>query len=166
MDRAQESGLSGAGRVLLAVVAVIIFIVDRVSKGVVSANLPLGSERQVLPFLWIANTQNSGAAFGVARNATFVFLTASVVITVIIIVYAVRTPLDLWAGIVLGLILGGTVGNGYDRLFHGQVTDFLDLHWWPVFNTADSAISVGMVLLVLGYLLRRSDAGSSAPQRR
>ena len=166
MDRTQEGRLTAAGRVTIAVVAVIVFIVDRITKGVVGANLPLGSERQVLPFLWIANTQNSGAAFGVGRNVTLLFLTASVVIAVIIVVYAIRTPLDVWTGIVLGLVLGGTVGNGYDRLFHGQVTDFLDLHWWPVFNVADSAISVGMVLLVLGFLVRRSDAGTSAPQRR
>jgi signal peptidase II len=156
VDRAEEGGLTPgvAGRVVFVTLAVLVFIVDRVTKGLVSANIPPGTEQQVLPFLWIANTQNSGAAFGLGRNATFLFLGASIVIAVILIVYAVRNRLDAYTGAVLGLVLGGTVGNGYDRLVHGQVTDFMALHWWPVFNVADSAITVGMILLILGYLVR------------
>ena len=59
----------------------------------------------------------------------------------------------------LGLILGGTLGNGYDRVVHGTVTDFINFHFWPVFNVADSAISIGVLLMIAGYLLRRSPAG-------
>src|ERR1700730_18172957 len=59
-------------------------------------------------------------------------------------------------GVRLWLILGGTAGNGYDRLLHGTVTDFIALHFWPVFNVADSAITVGVVLLLLGYVLRQN----------
>ncbi len=55
----------------------------------------------------------------------------------------------------LGLILGGTIGNGFDRLFYGFVTDFINVHFWPVFNVADSAISTGVVLLIAGTLLRK-----------
>jgi signal peptidase II len=54
--------------------------------------------------------------------------------------------------------MGGTLGNGYDRVVHGTVTDFIDFHFWPVFNVADSAISTGVVLLIAGYLLRRPAA--------
>jgi signal peptidase II len=64
------------------------------------------------------------------------------------------------AGVLLGLILGGTAGNGYDRLLHGTVTDFIALHFWPVFNVADSAITVGVVLLLLGYVLRQRSESS------
>ena len=54
-------------------------------------------------------------------------------------------------------MLGGTLGNGYDRVVHaGSVTDFIAFHWWPVFNVADSAISVAVVALLAGYALRRS----------
>jgi len=56
---------------------------------------------------------------------------------------------------VLGLILGGTIGNGFDRLVHGTVTDFVNVHFWPVFNVADSAISTGVVLLIASYLIRK-----------
>jgi signal peptidase II len=138
LDRARAGGLT-AGRALCAIIAVAVFVVDRVTKALVAADIPVGTERQVLPFLWIADAQNSGAAFGIGRSATLVFLAASIIIG---------------AAIVIGLILGGTVGNGYDRLLRGEVTDFIDVHWWPVFNIADSAVSVGVALLVVGYLLR------------
>ena len=55
----------------------------------------------------------------------------------------------------LGLILGGTLGNGYDRIAYGTVTDFINVHFWPVFNVADSAVSIGVVLFLAGYLLRK-----------
>ena len=142
------------GRVLFGVVAVLVFIADRISKRMVMASVPLGTEKQALPHVWITNTQNPGAAFGVAQDATAFFLVASVVVTVGLIFYAARTPIGPWTGALLGLILGGAVGNGYDRLLHGTVTDFIALHFWPVFNVADSAISIGVVLLLVGYVLR------------
>jgi len=140
-------------------VAILVFIVDRVSKGLVTANVPYGTEREVLPYIWITNTLNSGAAFGVAQNGTPLFLVASVVVAAGLVFYLVRNPVGAWTGALLGLILGGTTGNGYDRLFHGTVTDFVALHWWPVFNAADSAISVGVALLLVGYLVRGKRAG-------
>ena len=72
-----------------------------------------------------------------------------------LVVYVARNPLQLWTDVTLGLIMGGTLGNGYDRIVHGTVTDFIDVHFWPVFNVADSAISIGVVLLVAGTLQRR-----------
>ena len=139
--------------------AVLVFIVDRVSKGLVTANVPYGTEREVLPHIWITNTLNSGAAFGVAQNGTPLFLVASVVVAAGLVFYLVRNPVGAWTGALLGLIMGGTIGNGYDRLFHGTVTDFVALHWWPVFNAADAAVSVGVVLLLAGYLVHQRRAG-------
>jgi signal peptidase II len=149
------------GRFLFVAVAALVFIADRISKRMVVATLPLGTERPALPHVWITNTQNAGAAFGVAQEATAIFLIASVVVAIGLVFYAVRTPLSVWAGVLLGLILGGTVGNGYDRLLHGTVTDFIALHFWPVFNVADSAISVGVVLLLIGYVLRQKGRQSA-----
>lgn len=133
---------------------------DRVTKVLVQALIPPGTEVQVLPHLWLANTHNSGAAFGIAPQATLLFLVASVVVAVGLAVYVVKRPVASWVGTVLGLIMGGTVGNGYDRLVHGTVPDFIDVHFWPVFNLADAAITVGVVLLLIGYALhpRRGEA--------
>jgi signal peptidase II len=141
-------------RVLFFTVAVIVVIFDRISKALVVANVPIGTEFQLLPFLWIQDGQNSGAAFGVGRSATLLFTVASVVVSVALILYAVRAQIRPWTGLCLGLILGGAAGNGYDRVVHGEVTDFIALHWWPTFNLADAAVSIGVILLVLGYLLR------------
>ncbi len=145
-----------AGRLAFVLLAVLVFIGDRVSKGLVAANIELGREVPAIPgVVWITNTRNSGAAFGFMPAGATLFLVASAVVAVAIVVYVVQNRGSVFTDALLGLILGGTLGNGYDRLFHGSVTDFIALHWWPVFNVADSAISVGVGLLLAGYLLRR-----------
>jgi signal peptidase II len=134
---------------------VVVFIADRVSKALVRANVPAGTEFPLLPGVWIANTQNSGAAFSIAPNATLLFLVASTVVAAALIYYVAGHEVSAVTGALLGLVMGGDLGNGYDRLFHGTVTDFIALHFWPVFNVADSAITVGVLLLALGYLRRQ-----------
>lgn len=138
------------------VVAVAVFVLDRITKTLVQAQIPLGTEVPVIGHLvGLTNVRNSGAAFGVAPAAAAFFLIASVVVSVGLVVYVVRNPGTSWSDAVLGLILGGTLGNGYDRVVSGTVTDFVNFHFWPVFNVADSAISIGVVLLIASYLLRR-----------
>ena len=121
-----------------------------------SANVPFGTEQPLLPHVWITNTVNAGAAFGVAQGGTLLlpFLLGSIAVSIGLVVYVARTPVGPWGGALLGLILGGTLGNGYDRLVYRSVTDFIATHFWPVFNVADSAISVGVALLLVGYLIR------------
>lgn len=138
------------------VVAVAVFVLDRITKALVQAQIPLGTEVPVVGHIvGLTNIRNSGAAFGVAPAAAAFFLIASVVVAVGLVVYVARNPGNPWTDAVLGLILGGTVGNGYDRVVYGTVTDFVNFHFWPVFNVADSAISTGVVLLIAGYLIRR-----------
>jgi signal peptidase II len=159
MDRAERALLT-PGRLAFGLVAAGVFVLDRVTKGLVNASVPQGTEVNVIPGLvWIANYRNAGAAFGLAPAGSLLFLVASVVVAVALVIYVARNPGHPLTDAVLGLILGGTLGNGYDRAFHGSVTDFIALHWWPVFNVADSAISVGVALLLAGYLLRARRAG-------
>jgi len=148
--------MQNAGKALFAAVAVLVFVLDRITKAIVSGSVPVGDERQVLPFLWITNTHNSGAAFGFAQEGALLllFTAGSIAVAIGLVYYVARTPTSLAVGVLLGLILGGTVGNGYDRLVNRTVVDFVDVHFWPVFNVADSAISVGVALLLAGYLLR------------
>jgi signal peptidase II len=130
-----------------------------VTKSLVEAQVPFGSEVSVVGrFVGITNVHNSGAAFGLVPAAAGIFLIASAVVSIGLVVYVARTPTSLSAGVVLGLILGGTIGNGFDRLVFGTVTDFVNVHFWPVFNVADSAISIGVVALIAGYLKRRPTA--------
>jgi signal peptidase II len=138
-------------------VAVAVFVLDRVTKTLVSAQVPFGTEVSVIGrFVGITNLHNSGAAFGLAPAGAGFFLVAAVAIAVGLVVYVARTPGDLWTDAALGLIMGGTLGNGYDRIMFGTVTDFINFHFWPVFNVADSAVSIGVVTLIAGYLLRKS----------
>lgn len=138
------------------VVAVLVFVLDRVTKTLVSAQIAYGAEVPVLGrYVGITNVRNSGAAFGFAPAGASIFLIASIAVAIALVFYVVRNPGTPWNDAVLGLIMGGTVGNGYDRIVYGTVTDFINFHFWPVFNVADSAISVGVVLLIASYLIRR-----------
>jgi len=136
-----------------------VFVLDKVTKSLVAASVPFGTEVPVVGhYVGITNVRNSGAAFGLVPAGAGVFLVASIVVAVALVVYVARTPTSLWGGVVLGLILGGTVGNGFDRLVFGTVTDFINVHFWPVFNVADSAISIGVVLLIAVNVLKRPTA--------
>ncbi len=141
------------------VVAILVFIADRVTKTLVAASIPFGTEISIIGNLVsITNVHNSGAAFGVAPAFAGIFLVASIVVSIGLAVYVFRSQGSEWTFGLLGLIMGGTVGNGYERLVNGTVTDFINFHFWPVFNVADSAVSTGVVLLLATYLLRRPNA--------
>jgi signal peptidase II len=145
--------------VIFVVVALTVFALDRITKSLVAAQVSYGTEVNVIGHVvGITNVRNSGAAFGFAPAGAGFFLIASIVVAIGLVVYVARNPGSEWNNAVLGLILGGTLGNGYDRIVYGTVTDFINFHFWPVFNVADSAISVGVVLLIAGYVLRRPSA--------
>jgi signal peptidase II len=145
--------------VLFVLIALGVFALDRLTKSLVSANVPFGTEVTVIDHVvGITNVHNSGAAFGFAPAGAAFFLIASVTVSIGLAVYVARHPGDLRTDAVLGLIMGGTLGNGFDRIAFGTVTDFVDFHFWPVFNVADSAISLGVVALLAGYVLRKPDA--------
>jgi signal peptidase II len=137
-------------------VAIIVFVADRVTKSLVSSEIPYGTEVDLFGNLVsITNVRNSGAAFGVAPAGAGLFLIASVVVAIGLAVYVMRNQGDGLSFGALGLIMGGTAGNGFDRIAYGTVTDFVNLHFWPVFNVADSAISIGVVLLIGSYFFSR-----------
>ncbi len=142
---------------LFFAVALAVFVLDRLTKGIVNATVPYGTEVPVFGHLvGITNIRNAGAAFGFAPVGPWFFLIAALAVSVGLAIYVVRQPGDLSADAVFGLILGGAVGNAFDRVINGGgVTDFINVHFWPVFNVADSAVSIGVVLLILGYVLRK-----------
>lgn len=143
------------GRVAFVVVAALVFVADRLTKNLVTETVPYGTEFPAVDHLvWITNIHNSGAAFGLAPALAIVFLIAAAGVAVGLVVYVLTHQNPLAADAVLGLILGGTIGNLFDRIMFGTVTDFINVHFWPVFNVADSAVSVGVVILALGYLTR------------
>jgi signal peptidase II len=102
----------------------------------------------------LSYTTNSGGAFGLGQSAWWVFAFASIAISLAIVVTAFRVR-TMPTALALGLILGGALGNLTDRLvradapLHGRVVDFIDVHVWPVFNLADTAIVVGALILAV-----------------
>jgi len=154
--------MGARGRML--VVAVAVALADRLSKWWVQANLPLGTVKPVIPGLFnLVHTENRGLAFGLfssAVNGWRDLLVTGVGLGVLVLILAVlwkSTPGDRCTQTALALVLGGALGNLWDRLQQGAVTDFLDFYlgrWhWPAFNVADSAISVGALLLLGSMLL-------------
>lgn len=93
-------------------------------------------------------TRNYGAVFGIFQGGRVVFIVIAIFVAFILVRYRKESPVEL------GLLMGGTVGNLIDRIFYGYVVDFIDLGWWPSFNIADSANTIGVVLValrILGY---------------
>ena len=100
--------------------------------------------------------QNKGAAFGILKNETYLFAAFSIVAILAIIYYMPRlSKAALLSKVGLALILGGAAGNLIDRLRFGYVIDFLDFRVWPVFNIADSAITIGATLFAIELLRKR-----------
>jgi signal peptidase II len=154
-------------------IAILVIVMDRVSKWLVAGNITLHDSISVLPgFFRLTHVQNSGAAFGLFAESSSEWKVA-ILILFSIMALAVVSAL-LWknshsmttTGVGLALILGGAVGNLWDRLLTGHVVDFLDFYLgsyhWPAFNVADSAIVIGALLLVAEILFARSPAEQKA----
>jgi signal peptidase II len=129
-------------------VALVAFLLDRVTKSLVQHNLVLNTPDRLLGgVVYLTRTQNTGAAFSVGVTYGTFFLLLAAVASASIIFYNRRIPTrETWLRVGLGMILGGAIGNALDRAVAGSVTDFIDLRWWPVFNLADSFIVVGAVV--------------------
>lgn len=138
-------------------IAAVVVIVDRVTKIFVERRfgVPYGPREVVDHLLFLTVTRNRGAAFGLFQNFTAGFLLISAVVMVGILIYYWRLPADDWsARLGLALVFGGAIANAYDRGVKGSVIDFIQVPHYPIFNVADSAITVGVVVLLLGTLWR------------
>jgi signal peptidase II len=141
----------------LVVIAAAVVIVDRITKIYVERHfgVPYGPRQVVDHVLYLTVTRNAGAAFGLFQNFTVGFLLISAVVMVAILFYYGRLPSGDWpARLGLALVFGGAVSNAYDRGVKGSVIDFIQVPHWPIFNVADSAISVGVVVLLVGTVWR------------
>lgn len=106
-------------------------------------------------FLQFTYVQNKGAAFGILPGKQIFLILVSIAVAIFIIwFYLKERPKDIFWEVGLALLLGGTLGNLYDRIFQGYVIDFIDLSFWPTFNVADIAINIGVALMVFQVLFR------------
>jgi signal peptidase II len=146
----------GKRKTLMWILFLLVLVLDRLTKYLVIKNIPLNQSLPVIKnFFHISLVHNTGAAFGLLRNQNYLFMAVSL-LAIILIAIHLKTGrgLNKIFALSLVLILAGTIGNLIDRLFFGYVIDFLDFRVWPVFNFADSSITIGAILL--GYCLLKN----------
>lgn len=164
---------------ILGIIIPIVFLADQLTKRLILKLIPLGDSIPVIPGIFdIVHTRNKGAAFGFLAETPesfripFFFIVSTIALTLITVYFFRLKDPRRSVYFCLALILGGALGNIYDRIFLGEVVDFLSFHWydkvvhweiagmwlrfrmeWPAFNVADSAISIAVVWLM--FLMMR-----------
>lgn len=135
--------------------ALVIVALDRLTKYWIMQNLPENSSIKIIPrILLITHVKNSGASFGLFQGYANVLAVISVIAIILIIFIKIYLKFDSYFyNIAIGFILGGAIGNLIDRIFYGEVIDFLNFAYWPVFNIADSFIIIGFGIVII-FLFR------------
>ena len=130
--------LVGAGVILL----------DQFTKILIRQNIPDGVSVSIIPkILFLSHTTNTGASFSLFTKYSFLLTIIATAVILGIILFYKKIPKEYKLS--FALILGGTAGNLIDRLWFGTVTDFIDVRIWPIFNVADSAITLAAILLII-----------------
>jgi signal peptidase II len=159
MNDAMPSREDQQGAVAWLWLSLFVVALDQVTKALIVANFELYERVQLLPVFGITRLHNLGAAFSFLSTAggwqRWFFILVAVAVTVLVCVWLKRMPRrgQGWLAASLALIVGGAIGNVIDRVFRGHVVDFLSFHWdrwfFPAFNVADAAITVGAVILLI-----------------
>ncbi|MEC8898177.1 signal peptidase II [Marinobacter sp. bablab_jr008] len=153
--------------------AVLVIAIDLGTKAIATAMLTYGNPVPVLPSFNLTLLHNTGAAFSFLADAAgwqrWFFVTLAVVVSVVLVGWLRKLKVDeTWTAIAIVLILGGAIGNVYDRVVHGYVVDFLHFYWqdwhFPAFNLADTAITIGAAMMIIDAF--RKPAGASGDADR
>ncbi len=137
--------------------ALIVFILDQVSKYLILSYMELGQSAPVVSGVFhITFVRNPGGAFGLVPAGAAFFTVFSIIAVIAVIMYKfIARPASRLTNVALGLVMGGAAGNLVDRLTGGAVSDGLDFRVWPVFNFADSALVVGLFIIGLQAVLEK-----------
>ncbi|MFA5286963.1 MAG: signal peptidase II [Candidatus Omnitrophota bacterium] len=139
-----------------SIIVFIILFLDQLTKFLASKKLELNNPVPVIKGVFnLTLVHNRGAAFGIFKNQFYLFIFSSIIAVILIYSILKKNRRNNFYSFSLSLILGGALGNLIDRAFLGYVVDFLDFRIWPVFNLADSAITIGA--LSLGWLIFKSE---------
>jgi signal peptidase II len=136
-------------------IALSIIFCDQVSKYAILNNIQENESISVVgKWFWLTHVHNTGGAFSLfqARNSVFILIAVAAVAALIYAYHNYQRD-NLYVSAALALALGGAIGNLIDRIRFGYVVDFFDIRIWPVFNIADSAITIGILFLAVQYLI-------------
>jgi signal peptidase II len=148
------------------IISIVVIVVDRASKIWMLNHLAMGEPMELLPVLNLTLAYNTGAAFSFLHSASgwqhYVLGGLALVVTLFILGWLARLPRgDAWQNIALTLILGGALGNAWDRISFGHVIDFISLHageWhFAIFNVADASICVGAFMLIVMWMCQKNN---------
>ncbi len=132
--------------------ALLIAFLDQLTKFFIKQNLQLNQSIPIIKnILHLTYITNTGSAFGLFKNLNVFFILFSIIVIIVIFYYLkkIKDINEKTLQFSVGLLLGGTIGNLVDRLLYGAVIDFIDFRIWPVFNIADSAVTVSIVFLII-----------------
>jgi signal peptidase II len=171
----QSSGIQGLFRNKWAfawlLMSALIVVLDLWTKGLATESLTLYRPVELTSWLNMTLAHNYGAAFSFLSDAggwqRWLFTGLAAVVTLVLIVWLLRLPArEKLTAAALGLIIGGAIGNLVDRIMNGYVVDFIDVYYrgwhWPAFNVADSAITCGVILLLIDGLFLSASRNQSA----
>lgn len=140
-------------------ISTVVFLLDQFTKYLIRSQLSLSEVIRVTSFFSIVYVDNTGSAFGMFKslgNPFFIVISVAVMVIITVMIVRVRDN-----RLPLSLILGGAAGNLADRIVHGYVIDFLDFYagrqHWPAFNIADSALTIGIALLLVDTVFRKGE---------
>jgi signal peptidase II len=157
------------GFLLYLLIAALVIIIDQISKSLIQLFFYEGETVSVIgDFLYFRMVYNTGGAMGTSIGPSWIYLILTVIALAIIVRYLVKTPHAAWyIKAALAMIFGGAVGNLIDRVIYGKVIDFIDMDFpdipflhiyrWFTYNVADAAITIGLIVFIVGILFKKEN---------
>ncbi len=139
-------------------ITIVILLLDQITKFIVASSMRVGDSFNVIPhFLNITSHRNNGAAWGIlSGKMSFFYIITIIILVVLIIFYIKEAKQHLLMQVAISLLFSGALGNFIDRVLHGEVVDFVDTNIFgynfPIFNVADSSLTIGVLLIVIALL--------------
>ena len=143
---------------LSLIVAIVILIIEQLTKKIITAIMNIGDSYEVIPhFLNITSHRNNGAAWGILSGKMgFFYIITLIILAVLIIFYIKETKYNAFMQVAISLLFAGALGNFIDRLFNGEVVDFIDTNIFgydfPIFNIADSSLTIGVIFVIIALV--------------
>ncbi|TRM06900.1 lipoprotein signal peptidase [Staphylococcus hominis] len=143
---------------LSLIVAIVTLIIDQITKKVITATMNIGDSYEVIPhFLNITSHRNNGAAWGILSGKMgFFYIITLIILVVLIIFYIKETKYNVFMQVAISLLFAGALGNFIDRVFNGEVVDFIDTNIFgydfPIFNIADSSLTIGVIFVIIALI--------------
>lgn len=142
---------------IVVIISVVVFVLDLITKYMIQNHIALQNVEIIKGFFSLTYAENTGMAWSLLSGRQAFLSIVSAIAIGVMIYYVVAKNLDRFTKIALALMIGGAAGNLFDRLFLGYVRDFLDFiifgYDFPIFNVADSALSIGVILLIIASLI-------------